>query len=89
MDAETLESLYYNITTVGDSRKTRRLKTKLDSYLEEAKELRIEHSEAVLLAEPDYWGKVNFHIALFTIEVLNRGEEMIVRRKNVTDDKLI
>ncbi|ESZ93302.1 hypothetical protein SBOR_6340 [Sclerotinia borealis F-4128] len=87
LNDETLEALSYNITTVGDSRKTRCLRAKLDKYLEDAKELKTEYSE-VLLADPDYWGKVNFNIALFTIEILNRGEEMVLLRKNVPHDTL-
>ncbi|KAI9645734.1 hypothetical protein NHQ30_005166 [Ciborinia camelliae] len=84
LDDETIEALYYNI---GTSPNAHHLKAKVDKYLEDAKELKAEYSEA-LLADLDYWGKVNFNIALFTIEFLNQSESMILQRKNVPHDNL-
>lgn len=84
LDKNTLENLYYNITTVGDSRKARRLREKVDEFLENGKGVQTEYSE-LALADPDYWGKVKFNLAFFTIEIVNRKENFYVKRKNRLD----
>ncbi|RAL68766.1 hypothetical protein DID88_007459 [Monilinia fructigena] len=82
LNKNTLETLYYNITSVGDSRKARQLREKVDDLLENGKELEKEYSE-LALADPDYWGKGDFNLALLTIEILNQKD---VKGKKRSDE---
>ncbi|KAB8295737.1 hypothetical protein EYC80_008562 [Monilinia laxa] len=85
LNKNTLENIYYNINTFGDSRKGRQLREKVDKLFQNGKELQKEYSE-LALADPDYWGKGEFNLAFLIIGILNRKENFYVKRKKRSDE---